>query len=648
MLENRIKNFLETRSFLQISCAVIFLFSIFLRSIMDIGPDTGVYIDLGRRILLGQKYYHDFFENNFPLSFYFYALEYKASTLLHISPIIMSEIVINLLALSSIFWSSKILKSTTIYQNKAHYNLIIISFFLGFFLRPIAIEIGEFGTKTSLLLILLYPYISYSFVRTKPLDTKDLICRGVLMGLMPCIKPHYAIFIIFIEFNNFLKAKSIKFFFELDNLLMCLIMVIYFILMVHFTLDFFQYIIPMAQQGYPAYSDYHVFLHNFVLHLSVRVLIFALIFLIFSRLNFSENDKILTLFFAAAATLIIVESISTSDQVSAFYAVTTICFAKFLYDLFSSKDFSFTKNKFIIIALIFLPIFDYKTLPIWIFGIAGFVNIWWLAALFYPFLIIRELKKEKPQELLIFKAKYFSASKKIIALVIYFLMALSAILSIKILGKLEFIAVNLTLLFLTLFFFEKKIYAKFFPRFSTLFIFIIMTTISCLFYSYVKSTINVFVKGNKFATPNELSDDMAYYTKTYAPKNDDKTISFSVWIAHGSLIPLYFHHEHNFTFASYGVNASYKDSLHISYFFSDSKKQLQDPRVKVLFFNNDYSLLNETNRCFITTLEYYLSDIEFRKIFLKNFHFENRLLINQNNKLIDRNDTHDFEVYVRN
>ena len=145
----------------------------------------------------GGRYYYDFFESNFPLSFYFYALQYKISVLLGISPIIMSEIVINSLALLSILWSAQILKRSTISDNSAHFNLIIISFFLSFFLRANAIQLGEFGTKTSLLLICLYPYISFSFERKVAFEKSELIGRGILMGLMPCIKPHYLVFSIY-------------------------------------------------------------------------------------------------------------------------------------------------------------------------------------------------------------------------------------------------------------------------------------------------------------------------------------------------------------------------------------------------------------------------------------------------------------------
>jgi hypothetical protein len=160
-MNSNLSKFFSSQNFLFISCAAIFLLSIFLRSRIDIGADTGFYLDLGQKIAHGKKYYYDFFESNFPISFYFYALQYHLSKASEISPIIISEIVIDLLGIASIYWSASILKRCTIYQNHAHFNLLLISYCLGFFLRIGALPIGEFGTKTSFLLLLAYPYISY-------------------------------------------------------------------------------------------------------------------------------------------------------------------------------------------------------------------------------------------------------------------------------------------------------------------------------------------------------------------------------------------------------------------------------------------------------------------------------------------------------
>lgn len=670
--ENKIRNFLESRNFLIISCALIFFFSIFLRSLIDIGADTGVYLDIGKKVSQGGRYYYDFFESNFPISFYFYSLQYQLAQLLHLSQIILSEIIINLLAFLSIFWSSQILKKTTIHDNKAHYNLIIISYFLSFFLRPFALQIGEFGTKTSLLLIALYPYLSYSFETKLKLVKKDLTWRGCLMGLIPCIKPHYLILIIFIESYQFWQKKSLRFFLKRDKLVMCLIGVFYLFLMIKFTPEFFEFMVPMWQKHYPSYDNYEAFMDNFWRHFASRISIFAFIFLAFSHLKFTANDKILALFFAGASALILLENIGTIDQIVVFYTAVTICFAKILFDLIFSKSFSLLHNKFIISALLILPLFDLEVLPDSIFGLGGFVNIWWLVVLILPFFLIKKLKL---QSIAAFVKKFYIFG------LVYVLLVIGAVLSLKYFGGWAHITFNLTALFVVLFFLERKIYTKFFKEFSALSVFVITTSVSCLFYSYVTSINTTLKRDSNFISPGKLSDLLTYYSKTFAPKKEDGILVVSTRIAHQFPTINYLEKENyqKFHIAMMQANkgsakiptmiplADSSEVFTFSYLFDDVKNSLENPQVKILFINNTPETLIKGDRCLIGTLEYYFLDWKFKKLFFENFRFENHAMIIKDVKPVKKvrfisgeeasifdkvqpttkRVLYDFEIYVR-
>lgn len=672
--ENKLKAFFESKNFLIISCALAFLISIFLRSSSDIGADTGVYLDLGKKVSEGKKYYYDFFESNFPISFYFYALQFQISQFLHISPIILSEIVVNLLALASIFWSAKILKGSTINDHKAHYNLIIIGYFLGFFLRSNALQIGEFGTKTSLILIALFPYISFSFVRKNPFTNRELIERGILMGLIPCLKPHYLIFIIFIEFYKFSQKKSLKFFYEIDKLLMILIGVFYLFLMLKFTPEFFEFMVPMWSKSYSAYDDNAVFLENFLHHIAARIAPLSFIFLIFSRLKLDANDKILTLFFIAASLLITIENIGTIDQVVVFSAIATICFLKFLFDLIQSKKILLSENKFIITSLILFPVFDITIFPASIFGLGGFVNIWWFAALIYPFFLARKLNAENK--------KILRIRNIIIFLTLYFSSLYLAVQALKYEGGWAFISVNLTVLFFFLFFLEKKIHPKVSPKFSTFSVFVIVTSISCLLYSYITAVIDSVKHETSYSFPNKLSDMVVHYSKEYAPQKDDGILMISIWIAHQFPTLNYLQKENIQKFHIAAIQANKgaigqsrmfpidnSDKIFTySYLFDDVVNSLTNPHVKVIFINNTPEVLDKKTRCLIGTLEYYFLDPHFKKKFLKNFHFANHVIINHKVEALKKPSfitrekpsifdqvkpsnqqiLHDFEVYIRN
>ncbi len=686
---HKFNQIISAKIFRIISCLVIFFLSIFLRSIIDIGPDTGIYLDLGKKVAQGGRYYYDFFESNFPLSFYFYAAQYRISLFFGISPIITSEIVINSLALLSIYWSAQILKKSTIANNPAHYNLIIISYFLSFFWRANVIQLGEFGTKTSLLLLCLFPYISFSFERKSPFSKSELIGRGIMMGLMPCLKPHYLVFSIFIEFYKFWQKKSLrtcsksrcdesemvdlrapqrsvlkvreqrsaanppftavagrdfeqvlKFFLELDKLVMALVGALYLFLMTKLTPEFFEFIVPMWPKVYKAYDNSRIFFENALMHLGAQVVIFSFIFLIFSRLKFSPNDKILVLLFGAASTLIILENIGTIDQLAVFYSVATVCFLKLTYDLILSGKFSFNENKFIILVLLIWPAFDMEILPISLFSLSGFVNVWWLVVLVYPFLFCRKIKLERPQEWPIFKAQELKLVKIIALISIYLVLLFTTGMSLKYLGAWGFIVTNLASLFLVLFFFE-KIYGRFFEKFSPFFVFTVTTSISCLLYAYIAPLSNLMPTKIYDTFPNKLSDGIAHYSKIYAPKKEDGFLVLSDFIGHQFPVMNYLekenYHKYHIVAAMaerglLGNSTAFpqttdKDAIFtFSYIFEDLKRQIRNKNVKILFVNSGQKVTDRKDRCLIGFLEYYFWDPEFKKIFLQNFRYENHIL----------------------
>ena len=126
MFENKYQKFLQFRYNFYYICGLIILVSLYLRSLFDIGPDTAIYLDVGQRLANGKKYFYDIFEINFPLNMWFYAMQYKIAVFLNINNIILSEIIVNILAILSIIFLAKKLKKTFIYNDKNFYYLLIL------------------------------------------------------------------------------------------------------------------------------------------------------------------------------------------------------------------------------------------------------------------------------------------------------------------------------------------------------------------------------------------------------------------------------------------------------------------------------------------------------------------------------------------
>lgn len=638
--------------FLFACCVTIFLLSILIRSSYDIGSDTAFYLDVARKISNGGHYFYDFFESNFPLSFYFYALQYRLSALSGIHPIILAEIVINLLALLSILWSARILKKSSVADDKAFYNLIIIAFFLGFFLRASALRVLEFGTKTSLLLILLYPYFSFSFARKTAFTTAELIQRGLLMGLIPCLKPHYSVFVLFLEGRNFwlrflevnwrkIPAKEnlkkfveifTKFLFEADKLLMMFIGSLYIFLMVKFTPEFFEFMVPMWMKFYPAYHGAGQFFDEAIGLLGSRIMPFVFVLLIFARRKISANDAVILLFLAASFVLVMLENIGSIDQMAVFYGAITICCFKVSLDLVRSNLLLPSKHKFIIASVMILPIFEMDLLPDFIFYAGGMVNLWWLVAAIYPLLLAKKLDSAQRKAL-------FTPLKISCFVVVYFAMLAAAILSLRYCNELVHIVVNLSMLFLVLFFFEKKINSRLSGSLSTLTVFVVVSAFSVMTYRYVGSIRSLLTTECCYVTPNKLSDQIAYYFKRYAPRPQDAVLVSSDLINHQFPLLNYFGKKNSqrpalnflvddrdFPMPVMFAGDDGESMFNSLYFFEDFKNQMANPDTKILIFSNKPDV-DDPTLCRVSNLEFYLRDPEFRKNFLSNFSFVGHAVI---------------------
>lgn len=656
-LTSMLKN--HEQNFTLLICFCIFSLSVFLRSTIDIGSDTGFYIDYGKKVFEGQKYYYDFFESNFPLSFYLYAFFHKISLLTKINTIIISEIFVNLSALISIFYANKILnKSEFFKENKVYKNLIIISFFLAFFLRISALSIGEFGTKTTLLLILLFVYIAFSLCERK-LTKSELLLQGCLMGLIACIKPHYIIFVIFIETYRFFQMKSFKFFVEIDKLTAVAILLLYFNFMLKYTPEFLEFMVPMWSELYSSYAKIDNFIYNLAKISANDISILLLISPLFLYKKTNYQDRILLLFFAASSTLLLVENLATIDQKAIFYGISTICLLKFSYDFFTSKYFNFNENKFIILSLIIIPIFDSQNFFKVIFSL---LNIWWL--IIFSCLIY------------LLKSRFIKLKEFFCYIVLLIIFAAISIFSLRNLNQNYQSLINIISFLIFLIIFEIN-YKKNLHKFSVLFTATYIAVASYYGYLYFNSVRQVIEKDGDFISPNALSDGMASAVKTYAKNEKESYVVISNWIANA--YPSYIYLQ-KINYLKYAVAFIYDppaldnkeigslfslknvDRLFVfDYLFEDLKRQVDNKNIKIIFVNNSVDFLIMKDRCHINLLEYYLRDKIFRAKFVKNFAFKNRILtFKEKEKSIkikrDKFDKipqskqkllYDFEIYVR-
>ena len=208
-------------------CFSIVLLSLYKRSTIDIGQDSGLYLEIAQKILDGKKYYYDFFEFNFPLSFLLLTPPVYVANLLNISPIIIADYYINLLAILLLVWAYKILKNSQKIKSQTELNILIICFTAGFFIRGKTLIFNEFLTKTSFLLIFFYPFFSYYFYGVEKLKKIQKIYLGILSGFIISVKPNFIFLVAFFEIYRIFKLRNIKSLFEIHNLVCTFFVILY-------------------------------------------------------------------------------------------------------------------------------------------------------------------------------------------------------------------------------------------------------------------------------------------------------------------------------------------------------------------------------------------------------------------------------------
>jgi len=640
----RIKSFLHTQLFLLLSCLVVFCLSIFLRSRVDIGADSGVYIDIAKKILEGKRYYYEIYESNFPLSFYFYALERLIAEFFNVSAIILSEIVINILGVFSVFCSYQILKKSDLFKDKIEINILIIGFSVGFFLRACAMEIAEFGTKTSLVLILLYPYLAYC-ISYHQLSKSQSIKKGILMGLIPCIKPHYLIYILFIESYKFFQNKNIKFFCEIDKIIMLSIGVSYLAFMWLYEVEFFKFIVWMWPNNYSSYSDVNAFLEKIFLNFANKIAAISLMFVMFSRIKLDEISKILIVIYIASAVLLLLENASTFDQIALYFAVTSPVVFVLFYRFVMAKDFVISEVKFIFASLFLISLLDYRFIQVIVFLPIANSILWSLALLLY----LGYLKYKYPREI-----TYSNLQKLFGLLLLIFLCSLILLkFDINIRHSFSYLS-----LLLVLFLFEKQIFIKISDKFSKISSFIVISAFCFIFFAHIEGIMKNINDERGAIYPNKYSDFIHYYSKKYAALQDENITILANSNFYKYPIIQYLDKTSHAKYSVSVVDASNsKDDssemfnkdfdneklFTLLYLYNDTKNQILNEKNNLVFVNTSQKNLNSKTKCQIGYLEYYFLDEEFKKYFLQNYQFVNRFInYNQNNKLI-----HDFEVYKR-
>lgn len=313
--------------------------SLYIRSHMYVGVDPSFYYLTAERILNGERYYYDFFEPNFPLNFYIYTIPVIFNKITGIDPIPSFIGFITIVPIISIYFSSLILKKSSVYQDRIFYHLLIIGMFLGHFLPIATLCMNEIGTKTLLFLSFILPYLCYFFCEAdgKKLPLPTTIIIGIFAGMAVCLKPHYVIFPIVMELYLLIKKSNFAYIFRPINLAILSVNILHLIWLIVFLPEFIFKTIPMLMVAYPGITD-NFFLAFFKAIIYTQLFLIIILSVTYFKLPKCEWSRILL--FAAIAAMIIfgIEALLSPDQKSLMYFFSSLLLIKIMLDLYRARS----------------------------------------------------------------------------------------------------------------------------------------------------------------------------------------------------------------------------------------------------------------------------------------------------------------------
>jgi len=624
-----------------IVCALIFFASIFIRSSRDIGHDSAAYIAIAQKILQGGKYYHNFFENNFPLAFYLTIIPVYLAQIFSVSPIIALEIFVNLCGILAIYFSAKILYkadngcSSNFHQQKTYsrsqIQLLIICFCVGYFLRVYTLQFNEYGTKSSYFLALAFPYIAYQI--TSPNSRLSQLIIGLFAGLIICLKPHYAMlpavfeisklfskddsFLLQILSKTDLKKKSFLFnLFCLRNFTSLLVVLGYIFLMLKFTPEYFEFILQFsAIYFHDEYINYFDAIKNDI---------FPLLLLSVAALPYLAKNEIFKPLFCAAiaASLIIIfELVGGYDQRTIFYSLSFSLTVAIVFFLLQERKINWRKDGLLILILLVLPQFDVQS---FFYIILNLCYLWWLILFF-----------DKKADRCLFVLAFIA-----IALMIFDKS-----------GQISWLFS--ALIFLTLFKPKISSLAKkdgkilYLPKHSIILISLALSYFVSLFSAAIFNQQNLYTKN--FKSPNYINERKAFFIAKYAPKKEDEVAFISDSINGSYPITTYFNKENSMPSLQLMMlykniyedrKAQNKNIFHgksqnenkaLTHLFKGLKTQVSNANNKLIFIERKNYWNDE---CGVGFLEYYFQDSEFKKEFAKNYTFIDEIIIVKKEKIL--------------
>ncbi|MCP5361778.1 MAG: hypothetical protein H6908_03960 [Hyphomicrobiales bacterium] len=193
-------------------------FSIYAQSNLLINRDVAVHLDVAGKILDDNVLYKDILIVNLPFLYYLKVIPQLVARNTGIDLITVNHINNYLFVFISLYLCARLLKHNPLAKDGLFFFCTIFACSYIFLLLPLY-NVNEFGQKEHLIVLFIFPYILFTLLRLEGANaprTERLLC-AFLAALACCIKPHYALCVIYSEAILMLRHRTLRSLFSDTN-----------------------------------------------------------------------------------------------------------------------------------------------------------------------------------------------------------------------------------------------------------------------------------------------------------------------------------------------------------------------------------------------------------------------------------------------
>ncbi len=256
---------------------LILVFGIWQELSMSFNDDVAYAILTLQGLLQGKHYFTDFINTNSPLAFYIYLPVLFIHKLFHFNIFLSHKLYMYSIVICSLFFSNYLFGKLISNRDSLLKYVLFISIAFSFIILPQY----EFGQRSHIAIMLIFPYLVLIMLRLKNITAKPSVNMliGVGAGIGFALNPFYLPLFFCCEIIRMIKKKSNVAWLTPEIVIILFIQIAYFIFVLRFYPNYFYKIIPLGYHVYlPGYAK------NFIQLLKYPYAAFSVITLIISTL----------------------------------------------------------------------------------------------------------------------------------------------------------------------------------------------------------------------------------------------------------------------------------------------------------------------------------------------------------------------------